>query len=236
MDHSQAVEQMAAERYLLNELTPEAREAFEEHVFDCPDCALDLRAAAAFVDEAKAQLPTLMAPLPARSSAGAVKPRVKWDGWLLWTRPAFALPAFAALLLVLGYQNLVTLPALRTEANQPRLLAWTPLHGATRGGAGETIAADRKHGVAVPIDLSPQPGVAPYASYAFDLTDSQGKTVWTGSIGGPAPGESGGQRVLLAIPAAILRNGAYTVAVSGVGRDGERTPMDRYAFNLVFSD
>ena len=236
MDHSQAVEQMAAERYLLNELTPEAREAFEEHVFDCPDCALDLRAAAAFVDEAKAQLPTLTAPLPAPPSAGAVKPRGKRDGWLLWWRPVFAVPAFAALMLVLCYQNLVTLPALRTEANQPRLLAWTPLHGATRGGAAATITADHEHGVALPIDLSPQPGVAPYPSYALDLTDAQEKTVWTGSIGGPAPGESGGQRVLLAIPAAILRNGAYTVAVSGVGSDGERTPMDQYAFNLVFSD
>ena len=64
MDHSQAVEQMAAERYLLNELTPEAREAFEEHVFDCHECAMDIRAAAAFVDEAKIQLPALVRPLP----------------------------------------------------------------------------------------------------------------------------------------------------------------------------
>jgi len=47
MDHSEAVREMAAERYLLDELEPEAREAFEEHVFDCPECALDLRAARA---------------------------------------------------------------------------------------------------------------------------------------------------------------------------------------------
>jgi hypothetical protein len=235
MDHSQAVEQMAAERYLLNELTPEAREAFEEHTFDCPDCALDLRAAAAFVNEAKAQLPTLMAPLPAPSSAGAVKPKVKRDRWFLW-RPVFAVPAFAALLLAFGYQNLVTLPALRTEANQPRLLAWTPLHGATRGGAGATITADREHGVALPIDLTPQPGNPSYGTYSFDLLDSQGKTVWNGAITAPTAGESGGQRVLLAIPAAMLHNGAYTVAVSGAGPNGERTPIDKYTFDLVFTD
>src|ERR1700691_2710648 len=84
MEHSQAVEQMAAERYLLNELTPDAREAFEEHVFDCPDCAMDLRAAVAFVDEAKAQLPALTDPLPARPSTGAIKAKGKRDQWFSW--------------------------------------------------------------------------------------------------------------------------------------------------------
>ena len=39
MNHTEAVEQMAAEGYLLNELTPDARDAFEEHVFDCAECA-----------------------------------------------------------------------------------------------------------------------------------------------------------------------------------------------------
>jgi hypothetical protein len=236
MEHSQAVEQMAAERYLLNELTPEAREAFEEHFFDCPDCALDLRAAAAFVDEAKAQLPGLLATAPVRPSAETAKPRVKRDPWFSWLRPAFAMPAFAALLLVISYQNLVTMPALRNEANQPRLLAWTPLHGATRGGAHTTITADRQHGVDLPIDLTPLPGSPVYASYAFDLLDAQGKTVWTGSIAAPAAGENGSQRISLSLRAAMLHNGAYTVAVSGIGAQGERTPIDRYTFDLLFTN
>ncbi len=233
MDHSQAVEQMAAERYLLNEMTPEAREAFEEHVFDCPDCALDLRAAAAFVNEAKAQLPTLMAPLPAPHSAGTVKPRVKRDSWLSWWRPVFAAPAFAALMLVLGYQNLVTLPTMRAEANQPRLVSWFPIRGATRGGP---ISSDREHGVGLPIDLSSQSGTAAYASYSIDLIDPQGKTVWTGSVAGPASDDNSGQRVMLAIPGAMHKNGAYTVAVSGIDPQGTRTQIDRFTVNLVFTN
>jgi hypothetical protein len=237
MEHSQAVEQMAAERYLLNELTPEAREAFEEHVFDCPDCALDLRAAAAFVDEAKVQLPALVAAASARPSAGAVKSRAKRDQWFSWLRPAFAVPAFAAVLGVVSYQNLVTMPALRSEADQPRLFAWTPLHGATRGGARTTITADRQHGVDLPIDLTPLPGSPAYGTYGFDLVDSQGKTVWTGSIAAPAASGSGAQRISLSIPAAMLRNGtSYTVAVSGVGPQGERTPVDKYTFDLLFTN
>jgi hypothetical protein len=236
MDHSEAVQQMAAERYLLDELTPDVREAFEEHVFDCPECALDLRAGAAFVNEARVQLPELTAALPQPGSPGTAKPIRKRDYWLLLWRPVFAIPAFAALLLVLGYQNLVTLPELRSEANQPRLLPWVPLHGATRGGASATITADRAHGVALPVDLDQQPGVVPYSSYSVELFDPQGKLVWTGAIAAPAAGEGSGQRILLAIPGAKLRNGAYTVAVSGVGPHGEHTPIERDVFNLLFTD
>ena len=77
MDHTDAVQQMTAERYLLEELTPEERNRFEEHAFDCPECALDLRAGAAFVDEAKAQLPELEAKQPATRN-GTPKPRGRW--------------------------------------------------------------------------------------------------------------------------------------------------------------
>ena len=45
MDHQEAVRQKATERYLLDELDPELRDQFEEHLFDCQDCALDVRAA-----------------------------------------------------------------------------------------------------------------------------------------------------------------------------------------------
>ncbi|HEX7155088.1 MAG TPA: zf-HC2 domain-containing protein [Thermoanaerobaculia bacterium] len=39
MNHADAIEKLAAERYLLNELSPQERDAFEEHYFDCPVCA-----------------------------------------------------------------------------------------------------------------------------------------------------------------------------------------------------
>jgi hypothetical protein len=233
MDHSEALQQMAAERYLLNELTPDAREAFEEHFFDCPECALDLRAGAAFVEEAKAQLPELsqVLPTPAPARSGALKVKREW--WLGWLQPAFAAPVFATLLLVIGYQNLVTYPSLRASANQPRLLPWTPLHGATRGGAALAITADRSHGVALPVDLPPQPSMGAYASYSFDLYDPQGKIAWTGLAAASANDD---QRISLVIPGAMLKNGAYTVAVSGVTAHGERTEIDRFVFDLHISD
>jgi Putative zinc-finger len=231
MDHSEAVKQMAAERYLLNELTPEIRDEFEEHAFDCTECALDLRAGAVFVEEAKAQLPELTANPPAPVPSGFPKPRVKREWWFSWLRPSFAAPAFATLLIILGYQNLVTFPAMRTAASQPRLVPSTALRGATRGGPALTVTADREHGVALPIDLPQQPGIANYASYSLDLFDPQGKLAWTGAASAP-----GDQPLSLVIPGAMLRSGAYTVAVSGVGQHGERTAIDKFVFNLRVTD
>jgi len=230
MDHSQAQEQMIAERYLLNELTPEARDAFEEHVFDCPECALDLRAAAAFIDEAKAQLPALA---PA-SSATPMQPKAKRNWWFSGWRPVFVVPSFAALLLAIGYQNLVQFPALRNQAAQPRILAMTTLHGATRGAPVATIVADPAQGIGLPIDLSPEPGAAPVASYSLALMDATGKQVWTGTYAATGS-NNGGPRILVAIPGAILRNGSYTMTVTGVDAQGTRTPLDRYTFNVEMS-
>jgi hypothetical protein len=226
MDHSEAVRQMATERYLLDELTPDLREAFEEHLFDCSECALDLRVGVAFVREAKVQLPELTSDMPAPSSTAFRKSKVGEDGWLWWWRPSLATPAFATLLILIGYQNLVSFPALRAAANQPRLLPSAPLLGATRGGLPLTVAADRKHGVALPIDLAQQPGIADYASFSFELSDPQGKLVWSG-VGAPS-----GQQLSLIIPGAMLRNGIYTLAVSGVAPNGKRTAIDRYVFDF----
>ena len=54
MDHNEALRQQAAEKYVLGELPPTLRDEFEEHFFECQECALDVTAAAGFVDNARA--------------------------------------------------------------------------------------------------------------------------------------------------------------------------------------
>jgi anti-sigma factor RsiW len=132
MEHNEAIKQMVAERYLLGELTPEQRNAFEEHAFDCPECSLDLRAGAVFIDAAKVELPNLVPASPAPSVPYSPRPERKKINWQSWLRPAFAGPAFAALLAVVGYQNLSTIPSLRSAANQPSVLPSTAFHAGTR--------------------------------------------------------------------------------------------------------
>jgi len=241
MNHTEAIEQMAAEKYLLNELSPETRDAFEEHFFDCPECALDLRAGAVFVHEAKTQLPTMKAGSPAPATPAESKQKTSlWASlWAFASRPAFAAPAFAALLLALVYQNAVTFPSLRS-ANQPRLVPVAPLRGAVRGAAHLTLSADRRHGVALAIDLPAAaeiaPGAAPAFSYSFDLRDPQGKLAWSGTIPALVQGTGDGQPFSLVIPGAMLRNGSYSLTVTSVSAQGQRSPVEQYFFDVVLTD
>ena len=50
MTHDDAMKMMAAERYILGELEPSERDAFEEHFFDCTICADDVRDSTKFAD------------------------------------------------------------------------------------------------------------------------------------------------------------------------------------------
>jgi Putative zinc-finger len=238
MDHSEARQQMLAEKYLLNELPSEARDAFEEHFFDCPECAFDLRAGEAFVKEAKIQLPGLTVPPPQGFGSGVTDPkrngRFSLSAWLkpLFASPAFAAPVFATLLLVVGYQNLVMLPAMRTAATEPRLLPSVALHTGSRGGAPTVVEADRKHGVALAIDV-PEQGT--YPTYAVDLYDPAGKLAWTQKISASEIRAEDGT-LTLAIPGAGLSQGTYSLAISGVSAAGQNTEIARRAFDIHFND
>jgi anti-sigma factor RsiW len=53
MDHNEAVRLLAAEKYLLGELPNLRREEYEEHYFDCADCAEDITDAVAFMESAR---------------------------------------------------------------------------------------------------------------------------------------------------------------------------------------
>ena len=232
MDHGEALQMMAAERYLLDELTPEERDAFELHMFGCQDCALDIRAGAAFIQEAKAQLPELEPPaaasVPARPSpAGSSQRKKPWS--FLW-QPSFAIPVFAVMLGIIAYQNFSAIPSLRRAAAEPKLLFSNPIHIGTRGAALTSVQADRIEGLALSLDLPPS---AEYSSYVFELYDPTGKKFWSHPIHRAATDES---IVSLLIPASGLQPGSYTLAISAVTPDNNRVEIDRRNLDIQFGN
>jgi hypothetical protein len=53
MDHEEAVRLQAAEKYVLGDLAQELCDAYEEHYFDCQECATEVIATSAFVNGAR---------------------------------------------------------------------------------------------------------------------------------------------------------------------------------------
>ena len=232
MDHGEALQMMAAERYLLDELTPEERDAFELHLFGCQECALDLRAGAAFINEAKSVLshlePQTSPSIPAQSVSAKTQPRKnRWS--FLW-QPAFAVPAFAVMLAVIAYQNFSAIPSLRRAASEPRVLYSNPIHIGTRGAAQMAVQADRAQGLALSLDL-PQSSV--FSSFVFAFSDRSGKQFWTNVISRPTDDQS---IVSLVIPASGLRPGTYTLTISGITPQNERVEIDRRVLDVQFKN
>lgn len=112
MSHEEALEMNAVELYVLKELTAEQETRFEEHYFDCQDCACGVAVEQALFVNGQ--------PRPAQQ---------KW--WQLWA-PRVLAPVTALLLSVvafLGYQ----LSALQTPLANTVILAQKAVMGTPEG-------------------------------------------------------------------------------------------------------
>jgi Putative zinc-finger len=225
MDHDAVVRQKTTERYLLNELDPQARDEFEEHFFDCQECALDVRAGALFVDESK----VILAEEPAPASAGVrgattVHPLPDKPGWFGWLRPAFAVPVMALLLAVVGYQNLVTYPQLARQLESPQVLPWAQVNVATYGSEAQVIRTHPGESFLLFMRL-PEAG---YSHYTADLYNQAGKLEWSLTFQAAA----GQDQWPVRVPGANREAGNYVLKLHGVTPAGESKEVGQASFEL----
>jgi hypothetical protein len=183
MDHHDAVRTLAAERYLLEEMSESEREEFEAHYFECPTCAESVRAGAALA-----------------VSAGAPP--------LVRTRGSFttivSLAAAAALALVAGYQAFVTIPGLRRAIDAPQALAPIAVPPVSRG---DGVAVARTDGaVVLALDINVD---ALSSQLVYDLRTDGGDVVLSGQS--PVPPQ--GTPLLLLLPGKSLTSGQYAIVV-----------------------
>jgi hypothetical protein len=231
MDHQEAIRLVAVENYLLDELPPPQRDAFEAHFFECGLCAKDLRMTAEFLDLAREEL--------RRNPIGGFVPRAVKPSWLelLW-RPMVSAPALAVLLAVIAYQNVVVYPRLGGEIAQlsrPHIVSTVALIGAnSRGGALPAATAATSQPVLLSVDI---PATKQFPGYACVLVDSSGASVWRV----PVSQEQARDTVSIAVPAGNLRPGDYTLIVEGLSSQGTAkggaavgaTAVARYSFTLL---
>jgi hypothetical protein len=222
MHHDVVVRQKMTEKYLLGELDSEALHEFEEHFFDCPDCALDVRAGALFVEQSKVVLAGKAEPVAAGMRVTAPVPAK--PGWLGWLRPAFAAPVMALLLTVVGYQNLVTYPQLQQALNSPRVLAFASVNVGTWGSGGTVIPIRPGEGFLLFVRIPPDG----YARHSAELYSPDGKLEWSLTI----PVSSAQDQWPVQVPGAKREAGNYTLAVRGVAAGGESKEVGRASFEL----
>jgi hypothetical protein len=214
MNHDEAVQLMIAEKYLLNELSPDVRDQFEEHFFDCMDCANDVRAGAVFVEKSKAVLGERPALIAARTpGTGSEK-----AGWMVWLRPAFTLPVMAVLLAVIAYQSL-------TSHVRPQVLASASLNISARGSASPAIAIRQGEGFLLLVNITPSPA---YSSYVADMYDPDGKVEWSIKI----PASTTQDQWPVQVPGANRKPGNYGLEVRGISGSGESNVIGRRSFEL----
>lgn len=221
MDHDVVVREKMTEKYLLEELDPKARGEFEEHFFDCPECAQDVRAGSEFVTRSKLILKGKSEPTLVPAAGRERAPR---HGWFAWLRPAFAAPALALLLAVIGYQNLVTYPEMRSEL-KPQVLPWASVNVGTYGAEGPVIDVAQGKGFLLFVRI-PQDGN--YTRYTADLYNPNGRLEWSLTI----PAIPGQDQWPVQVPGARREAGTYKISVRGVTAAGESKELGSTSFEL----
>jgi hypothetical protein len=219
MDHADAVRLKATERYLLSELDPAQLDQFEEHLFDCLECALDVRTAAMFLEQSKNVLAHSPQPVPVKLPAPTRKE------WFAWLRPAYALPAMAALLVVIGYQNLVVYPGMRQATSVPYLFPSASINVATRSAANPLVNSKPGEPFVLLLNV---PTENRFSSYIADLYDPAGHIKW--SI--PISAETANDTVPMRIPGQ-REAGVYALAIRGIPQAGDNaSEIGRQPFEL----
>jgi Putative zinc-finger len=231
MEHQTAKDMNAAEKYVLGELAGQERDQFEEHYFDCADCALDVQTAAAFVAASKEiflEKPENQLVASGEKSAGK---RSRWAGWL---KPLIAIPAMAALIVMLGYearQIKQKTAETRTGEAEQQLVASADF--GLRGGdreASESVAVQLRAGQAFGLHFDFIPSQN-FAKYVGEIQDQAGRALIRWSI----PAERINKEVKFVVASGRLAPGNYALVILGDGEEqGQATKVvvAKYAFTV----
>jgi len=199
MDHEQAIQTQAAERYLLGEFSVAEQDEFAEHFFDCEECARDLRLTSLFVDTSKRVIADDLRDKP--------QPTVKRSS-STWQPAWYAIAASIALLAVILYQNVVTIPKLRSFV-APQALEYFSIVGMGSRGSGPTVVTpNHDKPFALLADIPSHENIE---LYRCEILDPNGKTIVSIDV----PEALARNTVPLLIPASTLSRGTYSFSISG---------------------
>jgi hypothetical protein len=194
MTHTEALNTLASERYLLEEMTESERDAFEEHYFSCLECAEDVRTAAVMRDGVEAGFAA--APIARVATfVPAAKRQAARQPWYQSTVLPWAVAATLAIAVTYQARPTRQAEAPTSSASAPQVLTPITLRPASRG-AVPAVSLGAGH-VALALDVDTPAGTT---ELSYELRDLAGQQVFGGRTLAPAQGSP----LLLVIPGFTL--------------------------------
>jgi hypothetical protein len=224
MNHQQAENTKATERYLLREMTEQERLAFEDHYLDCPICLEAVSFGSDFLnagrelsEESRVQQ---VASVPRKSGLWAAMRS------LLHPAPAMAFAALLGLVAFSAYQHtrITTQQNIIADLKAPSQEVRYVISGAQRRGS-ESIVLSRKERLSLLINFIPR---HEFISYRAEIT---GPGIATGySL--PVSVKEQDYSVTVSVPATAFTGGDYQVNFWGRLQSGEETKLASESFQL----
>lgn len=212
MDHAEATETHATDLYLLGELSAAEADAFEEHYFDCVECADDLRVGMQLMSGgrglAREQRERTEAPAPVVPIAGR---RPRRAGWI---------PAAIAAALVLAVTGPVIVKQ-QLAANAPafEVAQQTFLVSGSRG-ANDVPAFDGNAPIVLSVDVPSEPT---YSRYEARLHRPDGP-----DLALPMTPDLSGETTTLTVRG--LSAGPHELVIMGMDPAGQHAVISRNRF------
>jgi hypothetical protein len=207
MNHSEVISQGLVEKYILKELTAEQHDAFELHCFECADCAAELKTLYTLKESVR------------RTHQSEVKQAIHPSGWLAWIHhPIVARLSLATTVLlgvVVGYQNLHTLPELNAALETPTLVQ--TIRPGVRGALTESME------YTVPVRFREG-----FAAYRIDLRSPDGTVLRSFEASADIARASDGIR----LRRNVNLQGKVEIVVSGLNASLKPEELNRYVLEI----
>lgn len=217
MDHLDADNTKAVERYMLGDLSVSEVEEFERHFFDCPQCSEELRALTIFQENARAVFVEQdLAPTPA-----SVHAPESAAGWWRGFSPLFSNFAMALGALIIGIFAGYMAFSMREDA---QAIKGYPLYALARG---EETMVSPVHGSKFYRVYFDKTWEGEYSSYRAEIRDESGAK----KLSIPVPLDPTEEEVDVLVPTRKLQSGKYVLVMMGSNGDKE-TELARFPYTL----
>ncbi len=202
MDHETAMRIQGAERYVLDEFSPEERAEFEEHYFGCSECADEVKAASILAANASHLFREERVRDSAARERAAVRPNRR-----LWWPLAVSAALNIALLAGFGLNRLRSRDA--GPGIEPQFYHEFGVPSASRGAEKTIPVPPGSRFFGARFDLMPGQH---FDSFEFEILDPSGGARSDRWLKAP-PDE--GSELELAVPVASLASGEYVLVLRG---------------------